>query len=1053
MKTNLKKAISAVSALALASSLAPATFAAKLTLSDVADTASYATAVNTLVALNVINGYEDGTFLPDNLITRAEATKVMVAALNQLDAAEGMKGSTQFTDVEAKHEWATGFINAGVQAGYINGMGDGTFAPDANVTYAQMIKMLVSSMGYDEYATFMGGYPNGYLSIANSEGVTTGVKANANDNVTRAQVAQLVYNALTTPVVENTGMEWTSDGKLVPTIAKMNGQNDNKYKTLLTEKFDAYYVEGYVTETSKGGALKNDEVKFGIAKSEKYDNTDFGLESFASQKNVQSLVDVVADPARIVTVNVGETDAADYEGVYAAAIIMVDEYDDLVILSFQPSGKNKTFKFDAKLVDEDEYDGKAFSARTENYLYIFATDSATKSSKYNLQKKDNGDLDVKIYVNGFAMDTDTDAKTRALIDKYVIDAAVGDIELVDTYKTDGYYDTIYVNSYVTAQVDSITASTKKITFKNSTIGAATLTLDEDVNEDLVYNIYYNGEKVALTDLKKDDVLSIAYNVGDGSKTAFANSDHYDIYVSRTVETGKLGGMSASDEVVTIGGTEYDFVDSYASATKDFKLGDEYTIYVDYFGRIYKSEINVSSAKYAVVDKFIYNSSDEDYRLTLFTAEGETKTLTFDSSKATVYADGKAVSGVSTKAEKQNYILAKVYNNGSSAAAGRKAIEDRVVKYKVSTSSGRVTEIDFLTAANSTVSSEEVTKANYKASTGAIGSVKVGDATKIIDAIKYSSKEDADYTDLAIASKASLADDTAYRAYGYGDKIDGYHPFVLICEGAGAYNADSRYAVIADSITDAQDDAGADIYKIPALYFKSGEENDAVKELIGNDELNETKVKSLNVGDVIMFQLDANGYIDEFDVIFSLSSDGVPEYDALVAKSIVENNDTALFANGVIALPNKDDRSEDWVKEWAGYSSSVTEPIQLVYGPVVTKNDNSFGVAKIAKETDNTLYTDLNKSEKEDGGVYEIDLASSTAVYEYDYSQSKKNRLSVGTAASIRASSFSESNLVDNDYIPWNLEVDGETPNLENVNFAFVLVVDGTARDVLVFNAK
>ena len=194
MKTNLKKAISAVSALALAGSVVPASFAAKLTLKDVADTASYATAVNTLVALKVINGYEDGTFLPDNLITRAEATKVMVAALNQIDSAEAMKGSTKFTDVEAKHEWATGFINAGVQAGYINGMGDGTFAPDANVTYAQMVKMLVSAMGYNEYAEFLGGYPNGFISIANSEGVTSGVKANADDNVTRAQVAQLVYS-------------------------------------------------------------------------------------------------------------------------------------------------------------------------------------------------------------------------------------------------------------------------------------------------------------------------------------------------------------------------------------------------------------------------------------------------------------------------------------------------------------------------------------------------------------------------------------------------------------------------------------------------------------------------------------------------------------------------------------------------------------------------------------------------------------------------------------------------------------------------------------------
>ena len=209
MKKNLKKAISAVIALAVSASLVPATFAAKIALTDVADTASYATAVNTLVALDVINGYDDGTFLPDNLITRAEVTKVIVAALNQTAAAEGMTGATEFTDVAADF-WANGFINAGTQIGFINGMGDGTFAPQDNVTYAQVVKMLVSSLGYEDYAQYMGGWPNGYLSIAASEGITKDVKANANDAVTRAQVAQLVFNALNTPIVENTGMEFIS---------------------------------------------------------------------------------------------------------------------------------------------------------------------------------------------------------------------------------------------------------------------------------------------------------------------------------------------------------------------------------------------------------------------------------------------------------------------------------------------------------------------------------------------------------------------------------------------------------------------------------------------------------------------------------------------------------------------------------------------------------------------------------------------------------------------------------------------------------------------------
>ena len=141
MKNYLKKAISAVIALALACSIVPASFAAGVVLTDVPETADYATAVNALVALNVVNGYEDNTFLPDNKITRAEASKIIVAALNETASAEAMKGATKFSDVLAKHEWATGYINKGVSLGYIQG-DNGKFDPDGNVTYAQVVKML-----------------------------------------------------------------------------------------------------------------------------------------------------------------------------------------------------------------------------------------------------------------------------------------------------------------------------------------------------------------------------------------------------------------------------------------------------------------------------------------------------------------------------------------------------------------------------------------------------------------------------------------------------------------------------------------------------------------------------------------------------------------------------------------------------------------------------------------------------------------------------------------------------------------------------------------------
>ena len=93
MNKNLKKLISTVAALAITATSTFTAFAANFT--DVADTADYKTAVDNLVALNIVNGYEDGTFGPEKLITRAEASKMIVGTMGpaMMDAAEASKGS------------------------------------------------------------------------------------------------------------------------------------------------------------------------------------------------------------------------------------------------------------------------------------------------------------------------------------------------------------------------------------------------------------------------------------------------------------------------------------------------------------------------------------------------------------------------------------------------------------------------------------------------------------------------------------------------------------------------------------------------------------------------------------------------------------------------------------------------------------------------------------------------------------------------------------------------------------------------------------------------
>lgn len=1048
MKTNLKKAISAVSALALASSLAPASFAAKLTLSDVADTASYATAVNTLVALDVINGYEDGTFLPDNNITRAEATKVMVAALNQIDSAEGMKGSTQFKDVEAKHEWATGFINAGVQAGYINGMGDGTFAPDANVTYAQMVKMLVSAMGYNEYAEFMGGYPNGFLAIASSEGVTDGVKANANDNVTRAQVAQLVYNALTTPIVDDTGMEYTSNGQLVQSISKMDGKGSGddfrNYKSLLTENFDAYFVEGYVTETAKDGqGLEKDEVKFGVAKSEKYDSDEFGLQNMTPAKDVSSLTDVKNGSNRIKTVKVGDTDAADYKGVFATAIILVDENEDMMLLSFQPSGKNKSVTVDASLIDDDEYDAKAFNAATDTYLKVFANDTASTSSKYQLETDSKtGKLMVNVYVNGIKVvdASATDAAIRNEIQKYVVKAEVGDVEFVDTYRTNGEYDTINVSKYATAIVDSYIGVSKDLAFKDCYVGAGEtavglLSLDEEENEDLIYHIYLNGEEIKPGEIEEDDVLSIAY---DPTKT-LATSNFYEIYVARDVKTGKLTGKNDEDKVVTVAGETYSFVTDYASNTSSLEMGNEYTINVDAFGRIYKYEINASVAKYAIVDAYLEeNSAYDDRRVRLFTADGEQKTLVLDASKTTttVKVNGTTYTGA---ADIRKAVNKAVYGGETTTPANsaRTAIKNRVVKYEVSSSTGYIRSLEFLTGAGTTGQEE------YKASTSKIGSIKVNDATKVIDAIDYvkaygKDPSSAKYSDLVVASKDSFANEAKYEVYAYGDKVDGVYPFVLVVGGAAAYNADTRLAIIDGATGEGTDDVGDKIYNIPVRSV------DGSDVMVGSDELavyvagDKGTISGLTRGDVIVYKTNSKGYINQIDVLFSLKGE---TYETIVDK-VIAGTDVVTLLKSDKTLTG--DFSEKWTESFA--KPAVIDPIQLVVGPVVAKGNNSFTLANTVGSQTNL---DKDFATKDAiGGIYEIELANDVAVYEYNFENSSSTRLSNGVAGSILTSIFTKEAYVgdnkDSSTIDWK-----DAAAKKNVQLAFAKVVDGEATDVLV----
>lgn len=101
--------------------------------------------INQISKLGITNGYGDGTFRPDNLVSRAEATKIICKTLEMLNLDgndENEEESTiEFYDVP-KGFWAIEYIEKLSQNKIIDGYKDGTFKPDSGITRAEIAKII-----------------------------------------------------------------------------------------------------------------------------------------------------------------------------------------------------------------------------------------------------------------------------------------------------------------------------------------------------------------------------------------------------------------------------------------------------------------------------------------------------------------------------------------------------------------------------------------------------------------------------------------------------------------------------------------------------------------------------------------------------------------------------------------------------------------------------------------------------------------------------------------------------------------------------------------------
>ena len=245
----MKKLLAMVLALVMTLSLAVSASAVK---ADEKINEDYAEAVAVLNGMGVFKGYEDGSFKPENNITRAEVATIIYRIYTG-DVAKNDKSGlyasyNKFTDM-AGAGWAAGYIGYCSNAELVKGYPNGTFQPSGNITGYEVLAMILRAVGYDKNGEFTGAdwalnvakYAE-QLHILDNVAKTTNLGAPA----TRELVAEILFRAINVPMVtytaafgyQNVGLNGDKDGKLFQNNVTLGKKNfDLKKNDKTADKF------------------------------------------------------------------------------------------------------------------------------------------------------------------------------------------------------------------------------------------------------------------------------------------------------------------------------------------------------------------------------------------------------------------------------------------------------------------------------------------------------------------------------------------------------------------------------------------------------------------------------------------------------------------------------------------------------------------------------------------------------------------------------------------------------------------------------------------------
>lgn len=423
-------------------------------------------AVDVLSALGIMSGYTDGSFLPYNSITRAEMATVAVrlAGITEFPSLASEE-DVQFNDMYDYDGWAGSVIAIARAMGIAKGDADGNFNPDMAATYEDALQMVVCALGYEAQAADRGGEMSDYVYVAQKLGLTKKISSGMGQNITRANVAKLVYAALTVDLMQQ--VSFSADGNLI-TYNTVEGE------TALNTYFDASEVKGVV-----------------------YENAYAAIDGETTVDDDQVLINGEV-------FDIGLTNIADYLGYYVDAYVLdaEDSTENRKVIAFSvKSVKNNTLT-----IAEEDID--SVSTAIDGYTYSYWVNGST-GSKVRTAKTTATPL---VMYNGKAVMNVTSA---------LLTPETGSVVLIDNNGDDKYdiidiweYELVYVFSASQTSANVVGYFDRQKTYKFD---------KDDENYHVTFLNSYGGA-ASMSDIKQYSVLYVYQSLdGEEKKVVVSNS--------------------------------------------------------------------------------------------------------------------------------------------------------------------------------------------------------------------------------------------------------------------------------------------------------------------------------------------------------------------------------------------------------------------------------------------------------------------------------------------------------------------------------------------------